>query len=192
MYAIRSYYELAEYLSETYMEYINSQNLTVNESAVGFDLNQDGDMEDTVARNNFVQHTLYEVIRPTATPTPAPTTASSLYEDGTYTGSGTGFRGTTNVSVTVEGGYITDITIVSYQDDTPYFNRAQSSVLPDIIDTQGIDVDTVSGATFSSNGIIEAVADALGLSFTNPNSSRITSYNVCYTKLLRFTVLINL
>ena len=41
--------QLAEYLSEAYMEYINGQSLSVAESAVGFDLNHDGDMDDTVA-----------------------------------------------------------------------------------------------------------------------------------------------
>ncbi|MCD7817978.1 MAG: hypothetical protein LUH07_02855, partial [Lachnospiraceae bacterium] len=41
--------QLAAYLSEAYMEYINSQNLSVEEAAVGFDLNEDGDMEDTIA-----------------------------------------------------------------------------------------------------------------------------------------------
>ncbi|MCD8020500.1 MAG: hypothetical protein LUF92_13245, partial [Clostridiales bacterium] len=40
--------QLAEYLSEAYMEYINEQELTVEESAVGFDLNEDGDTDDTV------------------------------------------------------------------------------------------------------------------------------------------------
>ncbi len=41
--------QLAEYLSAAYMEYINAQNLTVEESAVGFDLNGDGDMDDTIS-----------------------------------------------------------------------------------------------------------------------------------------------
>ena len=41
--------QLAEYLSEEYMEYINGQNLSVKESEVGFDLNDDGDMDDTIA-----------------------------------------------------------------------------------------------------------------------------------------------
>ena len=41
--------QLAEYLSEEYMEYINDQNLSVEESAVGFDLNDDGDTDDTIA-----------------------------------------------------------------------------------------------------------------------------------------------
>jgi len=41
--------QLAAYLSEAYMEYINEQNLSVEESAVGFDLNEDGDTDDTIA-----------------------------------------------------------------------------------------------------------------------------------------------
>ncbi|MCR5272755.1 MAG: hypothetical protein K6E13_07220 [Lachnospiraceae bacterium] len=40
--------QMAEYLSASYMEYINDQNLTVEESAVGFDLNGDGDTDDTI------------------------------------------------------------------------------------------------------------------------------------------------
>lgn len=91
--------------------------------------------------------------------------------DGVYSGSGTGFRGTTAVSVTVAGGVITDITIASYQDDAPYFSRAESAIIPEILAAQSVNVDTVSGATFSSNGLLEAVANALKLDFTNPNSS---------------------
>lgn len=87
---------------------------------------------------------------------------TSGYMDGTYTGTGTGFhRGTTKVNVTVSGGLITDIEVISYQDDAPYFNRAYNSVVSDIISTQSTNVDTVSGATYSSNGIMNAVADAL-------------------------------
>ncbi len=41
--------QLAQYLSESYMEYINEQELSVQESDVGFDLNGDGDLDDTIA-----------------------------------------------------------------------------------------------------------------------------------------------
>ena len=100
-----------------------------------------------------------------------PAAAAGAYTDGVYTGSGTGLRGTTQVQVTVEGGTITDITVLSYADDRQYFSRAQSGVIANVLKTQGIDVSTVSGATFSSNSILEAVADALDLDFTNPNTS---------------------
>lgn len=39
---------LAEYLSQEYMEYINDQNLSVSESAVDIDINGDGDKDDVV------------------------------------------------------------------------------------------------------------------------------------------------
>lgn len=89
--------------------------------------------------------------------------------DGTYQGEGTGFRGTTSVSVTVENGAIVDITVESYEDDQEFFVRAESSVISEILSAQSLDVQTVSGATFSSNGIIEAVANALNVTFENPN-----------------------
>lgn len=88
--------------------------------------------------------------------------ASTTYADGTYEGSGTGFRnGTTKVNVTVSGGKITDVEVVSYEDDAPYFTRASSTVISEIISQQSTTVDAVSGATFSSKGIMSAVADAL-------------------------------
>ena len=93
------------------------------------------------------------------------------YTDGVYTGSGSGFRGTTTVQVTVENGAITDITVTSYDDDPQFFSRAKDSVIAAILSAQSVDVDTVSGATFSSNSIREAVADALSVDFTNPNDS---------------------
>lgn len=91
------------------------------------------------------------------------------YADGVYTGTGTGFRGETSVTVTVENGEITDITVNSYKDDQQFFSRAESGVISAILQSQDTDVDAVSGATFSSNGIKEAVADALGIEYTNPN-----------------------
>ena len=84
--------------------------------------------------------------------------------DGVYEGTGRGFRGTTSVSVTVEDGVITDITVNSYEDDAAYFTRAQDAVISEMIRTQSLDVQAVSGATFSSNSIMDAVADALGIS----------------------------
>ena len=88
-----------------------------------------------------------------------------------YTGTGSGYRGATQVQVTVAGGRITDVTVLSSEDDRQYFSRAQSSLIAAILNAQGVDVSTVSGATFSSNGILEAVADALNIDFTNPNAT---------------------
>lgn len=99
-----------------------------------------------------------------------PVAGQNAYVDGVYTGEGNGFRGKTTVKVKVENGIITDITIVSTDDDRDFFDQASSSIIAEIIGKQSVDVDAVSGATFSSNGIIEAVANALNVSFSNPNS----------------------
>lgn len=87
---------------------------------------------------------------------------SSKYKDGTYTGSGIGFKGrTTTVSVTVKSGKISDVAIVSTGDDRPYVNRAFPTVKESIIDSQSTDVSAVSGATYTSRGIMDAVSNAL-------------------------------
>ncbi|HEX9062754.1 MAG TPA: 4Fe-4S binding protein, partial [Clostridia bacterium] len=88
--------------------------------------------------------------------------SDNTYSDGTYEGVGNGFRGgVTTVSVTVKDDAITDIKLVSHGDDAPYFNRAYSPVVQKILSTQSTDVDAVSGATFSSLGIMDAVTNAL-------------------------------
>jgi uncharacterized protein with FMN-binding domain len=87
---------------------------------------------------------------------------SQLYKDGIYEGSGTGYRGAvTTVKVTVTEGKIESITVVSTGDDDKFFNRAYPVVTQSITAAQSTDVDTVSGATFSSDGIIQAVENAL-------------------------------
>lgn len=90
------------------------------------------------------------------------------WKDGVYTGEGEGFRGTTKVQVTVEDGYIADITVLSFQDDREFFQKARSAVIDAILTEQTADVDAVSGATFSSNSIMDAVADALGTDSGGP------------------------
>jgi uncharacterized protein with FMN-binding domain len=95
---------------------------------------------------------------------------SGTYKDGTYEGSGTGFRGTVKVSVTIKNSKITNIKILSKQDDESFFRRAKSGVVSAILKKQSTNVDTVSGATYSSNGIIEAVRNALKKARINPSS----------------------
>lgn len=80
--------------------------------------------------------------------------------DGTYQGSGTGYAGTVTVAVKIKDKSIVSIDVLSTSDDDAFFSRAKG-VIDKIIQTQKIDVDVVSGATYSSNGIISAVRNAL-------------------------------
>ncbi len=88
--------------------------------------------------------------------------ADNVYKDGTYTGEADGYGGTIQVEVTLASDEITSINVVSAPgEDSAYLSQAES-VINSIISAQSTDVDTVSGATFSSTGILNAVDDALG------------------------------
>ena len=85
----------------------------------------------------------------------------SNYKDGTYQGEAEGFGGTVAVEVKVEKGKIIAIEIVSAQkEDGAYLSMAKD-IIPKIIEAQSTDVDTISGATFSSTGIKNASQEAL-------------------------------
>ena len=83
------------------------------------------------------------------------------WADGTYTGTGEGFEGPVTVAVTIRDGKIKSVKIKKTEDDEPYFTNAKKSILPAVVKVNGTAVDTVSGATYSSVGIIQAVNDAL-------------------------------
>ena len=88
-------------------------------------------------------------------------TFAGTYQDGTYEGTGTGYKGDIRVEVVVGNGEITSIEVTETTDDAAYFSQAEA-LTEEILDRQTTEgVDAVSGATFSSNGIIEAVKDAL-------------------------------
>ena len=85
---------------------------------------------------------------------------STNYKDGTYTGEADGFGGTIQVEVKIEKNKIAEINVVSAEkEDGAYLSMAKD-IIPKIIDAQSADVDTVSGATFSSTGVINASEQA--------------------------------
>lgn len=94
----------------------------------------------------------------------------AAYKDGTYYGTGTGFGGTLKVKVEISGGKITDIQIMENQDGSEYISKA-SALINAIISSQSTNVDTVSGATYSSVGIIQAVRDALSQAAVSGNGA---------------------
>ena len=84
--------------------------------------------------------------------------------DGVWQGEGKGYLGNITVEVTVAQGKIEDIKIVSNSDDPDYFSGAAAVITKKIMGQQNTEVDTVSGATYSSQGILEAVEHALAAS----------------------------
>lgn len=88
--------------------------------------------------------------------------AGGNFQNGIYTGTGEGYRGKVTVTVKVADGKITELVLDDYADDKSYMERAKNRIFQEMISRQNTDVDAVSGATYSSNGLIEAVNKALG------------------------------
>lgn len=92
---------------------------------------------------------------------PAQATQAGTYTPGTYTGVGAGKNGDITVEVTFSTEKIESIRIVSHT-ETPSLSDAAIEQIPTkIVEAQSLGVDAVSGATYTSNGIVEAVADAV-------------------------------
>ena len=82
--------------------------------------------------------------------------------DGTFTGEATGYRPGLTVSVKIASNRIVGVTVVSHNEvNSRFYDRALRTVPGAIVEAQTTEVDTVSGATFTSVGIINAVNDAL-------------------------------
>ena len=86
---------------------------------------------------------------------------AAIYTDGSYTGEAEGFGGIVQMQVVIENDVITEINVVSAENEDDAYFDAASAIIDEMLENQTADVDTISGATFSSNGIIGAVKDAL-------------------------------
>ena len=110
------------------------------------------------------------VVTPTPTPSPKPTKKPSpipkpgdeqIYKDGTYTGTGKGYSGTITLTAKIKKGMIKSLE-AEHTDTLMFFKKAWDILENEIIQNQSVDgIDTVSGATYSSKGIINAMKDIL-------------------------------
>lgn len=122
-----------------------------------------------IASGGAVLEEVPELLFPTAkavdvaaeTSTNANELAAGEYTDGTYTGTAPGFGGDVTVSVTIEDGRMAAIEIVSAAGETSSYLSRAKSIISAMLEAQSPNVDIVSGATFTSNGIINAVKNAL-------------------------------
>ncbi len=83
------------------------------------------------------------------------------YKDGTYEGTGKGNNGDIKVEVIVKDGNIISVELKDHSETEGIYEAAEKGVVADVIKKQTFDVNAVSGATNTSNGIKEAVNDAL-------------------------------
>lgn len=82
-------------------------------------------------------------------------------EDGVYSGSADGYNGAINVEVTVESGEITDVRVLSHNDSPGISDPAIEEIPAAIVAGNTTEVEVVSGATFTSQGLMAAVNNAL-------------------------------
>ncbi|WP_244969346.1 flavocytochrome c [Tissierella praeacuta] len=94
-------------------------------------------------------------------------TATSI-KDGVYEGVGTGKGGEIKVEVTIADDTITDIKVLNHN-ETPGFDTAMETLTESIISQNSLEVDGVSGCTFTSNGFLEAVNSALKAAGATPD-----------------------
>ena len=87
---------------------------------------------------------------------------SNRFRNGTFEGTGEGYDGKVHVSITIENDVITAFSATADADDPDYFGDAMNKVIPQIKSSLSADgIDACSGATYSSNGIIEAARNSL-------------------------------
>ena len=86
-----------------------------------------------------------------------------VLKDGKYHGEGMGNNGNMELEVTIKEGKITDIEFIKFIDDKEFFDIETDGqqMISKVIEAQSYDVDGISGATYSSNGFLDAVKDAL-------------------------------
>ena len=102
------------------------------------------------------------IITPTASAEPTATPTPSKYIDGTYQGVADGFRPGLTVEVEIKNDVILSVEVISHNEVRERFWGYPVANIPLwIVEAQSTDVDTVSGATYTSRGIIAAVDNAL-------------------------------
>jgi uncharacterized protein with FMN-binding domain len=96
---------------------------------------------------------------PAPIPQRATATPQAQYKDGTFTGQGTSRRGDVWVSVQVQGGHISNVSIT--RSTLQYPLRDIANLPQEVVQRQSAQVDIVSRATYSSMAFRGAVSQAL-------------------------------
>ena len=90
-----------------------------------------------------------------------PQIAESAIQDGTFTGIGEGKNGDIEVEVTIAGGVITQAKVLSSDDTEGISDVAIEQVIAAVVANNSTNVEAVSGASLTSDGLLEAVRDAV-------------------------------
>jgi len=96
------------------------------------------------------------------------TESGGLFTPGTFTGVGAGYNGDITVEVTFSSTEILDVMIMEHTDTAGFAETAFDHIIPNILATQSTNIDAIAGATYTADGVLEAVADAIRQAGANP------------------------
>ncbi|WP_294520394.1 FAD-dependent oxidoreductase [uncultured Pseudoflavonifractor sp.] len=106
-----------------------------------------------------------------ASPEPSETgSVTAVFTPGTYEGTGKGYGGDIKVSVTVDETAITDIEVVEQSETESVGGAALPTLVDKVLSAQSVNIDGVSGATYTSDGFLTAVREAITASGADPDS----------------------
>ncbi|WP_034328558.1 FMN-binding protein [Alkaliphilus transvaalensis] len=81
--------------------------------------------------------------------------------DGTYEGTGQGFKGDIKIELVVEDGKVTDLNVLEHGETEGISDAAFEGITEQLLEKQSADLDVITGATMTSEGLIEAIEEAL-------------------------------
>lgn len=91
-----------------------------------------------------------------------PEVDGAVYVDGTYTGSAEGYGGDIEVEVTVEDDVISEIEVLSHSETEDIGGDAMDQIIDEAIGQEDTaDIDSISGATVTSDAFKAAIEEAL-------------------------------
>lgn len=94
-------------------------------------------------------------------PTDAPAEPAALYTAGSYTAEGAGKNAPVKVSVTFSDNAITDVQVVEHKETSGIADAPIERIPKAIVENQSLNIDTIAGATMTSDAILAAVADCV-------------------------------
>lgn len=101
---------------------------------------------------------------------PAENVTTSTFTVGTFTATGDGYLGDIVVEVTFAAEEIVSIEIISHEDTAGFADNAFNIIIPNILLAQSTNIDGVTGATYTAQGVLDAVRDAIIQAGANPDA----------------------
>jgi len=111
--------------------------------------------EDTTTEETAVEETVVEEVEEEVAAEPV------TYTDGIHEGVAEGFGGDIKVEVEVKDGKIVRVDILDHAESAGISDPAIEGTPAAMVESGTVDVEVTSGATYSSEGIINAVKNAL-------------------------------